>query len=178
MAGAVCVDYNIVTTLLDETLEAWKDARLGIIKEVKVIPEVKFDYRPTPEVRSAKEQIVHILEVAMMMTGELTREDTNFRRAPWPELLKMYASVAYKTHSKQSLIDLLKSQLDDAGQSFRKVGELHLMQFIERFDGQMGTRFTWLQHGIAQEMYHRGQLTLYVRLLGLEPALTKQIRGG
>jgi uncharacterized damage-inducible protein DinB len=27
-------------------------------------------------------------------------------------------------------------------------------------------------------MYHRGQLTLYARLLGLEPALTKRIREG
>lgn len=167
-----------MTTLLDETLEAWEDARLGIIEEVKVIPEEKLDFRPTAQVRTAKEQVVHILEVAMMMTGELTRKDTNFRRAPWPELLKIYAAEAYKPHTKQTLINLLKSQLDDAVKSFRKAGEPHLLQFIERFDGQMGTRFTWLQHGIAQEMYHRGQLALYVRLLGLEPALTKQIRGG
>jgi uncharacterized damage-inducible protein DinB len=34
----------------------------------------------------------------------------------------------------------------------------------------------WLQHGIAQEMYHRGQLVLYERLLGIEPALTRRIR--
>jgi uncharacterized damage-inducible protein DinB len=36
----------------------------------------------------------------------------------------------------------------------------------------------WLHHGIAQEMYHRGQLTLYARLMGLKPALTKRIEGG
>ncbi len=49
---------------------------------------------------------------------------------------------------------------------------------IERFDGLEGTRLTWLNHGIAQEMYHRGQLATYARLLDLEPALTKVIRGG
>ncbi|MFQ5674817.1 MAG: DinB family protein [bacterium] len=168
---------NKIKTLLEETLEAWEDARLGIIEEVRIIPEGKFDFRPTPEVRSVKEQVIHILEVAMMMTGELKREDTNFRRAPWPELLKTYAAEAYQPHTKQSLIDLLKNQLEQATIAFRQVGELHLLQLIDRFDGLKGTRFTWLQHGIAQEMYHRGQLTLYVRLLGLEPALTKKIRG-
>lgn len=166
-----------MSTLLEETLEAWEDARFGIIEEIKIIPEDKFDFRPTQEVRSVKELVIHILEVAMMMTGELTRADTNFRRVSWPELLRMYAVEAYKPHTKQSLIDLLKSQLDDALKAFRKAGELHLLQFIERFDGLKGTRLTWLQHGIAQEMYHRGQLTLYIRLLGLEPALTRKIRG-
>lgn len=165
-------------SLLEETLEAWEDTRNGLIQEVQNIPENKFDFKPTPEVRSVRELVVHILEVAMMMTGELTREDTDFRRAPWPKLLEMYASEAYQAETKAELVNLLKSQFKDAEKKFREAGELHLLQFIERFDGQPGTRFTWLQHGIAQEMYHRGQLTLYQRLMGLVPALTKRIRGG
>lgn len=165
-------------SLLEETLEAWEDARMGIVEEVENIPADKFDFRPTPEVRSVKELVVHILEVAMMMTGELTRTDTDFRRAPWPELLDMYASEAYRADKKGDLVKLLKSQFKEAEQKFREVGELHMLQLIKRFDGQPGTRLAWLQHGIAQEMYHRGQLTLYQRLLGIEPALTKRIRGG
>jgi uncharacterized damage-inducible protein DinB len=51
-----------------------------------------------------------------------------------------------------------------------------MLQFIERFDGEQGTRLAWLHHGIAQEMYHRGQLVLYERLMGIEPALTARIR--
>jgi len=35
-----------------------------------------------------------------------------------------------------------------------------------------------LTHAIAHEEYHRGQLTLYARLLGRVPALTKLIEGG
>ncbi len=165
-------------SILDETLEAWEDARRGVIAEVKNIPANQFDFRPAPEMRSVKEQVVHILEVAMMMTGELTRADTNFQRAEWPKLLQMYAAEAYRAHSKAELLKLLKSQLQDGVKKFRAAGELHMLQFITRFDGQPGTRLAWLHHGIAQEMYHRGQLCLYERLLGIEPALTKLIRGG
>ena len=165
-------------TLLEETLEAWEDARLGIIAEADNIPAEQFDFRPTPEVRSVKELVVHILEVAMMMTGELTRPDTDFRRAPWPELLARYASEAYRADSKEALLALLQSQLEDGLEKFKEAGELHMLQLIERFDGEKGTRLAWLNHGIAQEMYHRGQLALYARLLGLEPALTKRIREG
>ena len=164
-------------TLLEEALESWEDARLGFIDEVQNIPTAHWDFRPTPEVKSVRELVVHILEVAMMMTGELTREDTNFRRAPWPKLLKMYAGPAYRAKTRGELLKLLQSQLRDGQKSFRAVGELHMLQHIERFDGKKGTRLAWLLHGIDQEMYHRGQITLYARLLGIEPALTKRIRG-
>ncbi len=165
-------------SMLDEILEAWWDVRSGIIDEVRNIPANRFDFRPTPEVRSVREQVQHIIEVAMMMTGEFTRPDTNLHRAPWPKLLALYAKPAWKATTKAQLLALLKSQFRDAERRFRAQGELALWQRIERFDGGMGTKLAWVHHGIAQEMYHRGQLTLYARLMGLVPALTRRIQGG
>ena len=169
------VDFD---NILDETLEAWEDARLGVLDEARNIPAKHWDYRPAPEAKSVREQVVHVLEVALMMTGELTRPDTNFRRAPWPKLLNMYAKAAYRADSRQKLLTMLRSQLREGRKAFRTAGELHMLQLIDRFDGGKGTRLAWLNHGIAQEMYHRGQLATYARLLGLEPALTRRIRGG
>lgn len=165
------------TTLLDEALDSWDDVRTGLIHEVRNIPAAGWDFRPTPEMRSVRELAVHVLEVAMMMTGELTRDDTNLRRAPWPKLLRQYAGAAYRAKTRADLLSLLKSQLRDGIKRFRAAGELHMLQHIERFDGKTGTRLAWLMHGIDQEMYHRGQITVYARLLGIEPALTKRIRG-
>jgi uncharacterized damage-inducible protein DinB len=164
------------TTLLHEALESWEEARLGFIREVRNIPAAHWDYRPTPETKSARELAVHILEVAMMMTGELTREDTDFRRLAWPKLLRKYAGPAYRAKTRGELLQLLKSQLRQGIRSFLAVGELHMLQYITHFDGTQGTRLAWLFHAIDQEMYHRGQITVYARLLGIEPALTKRIR--
>ena len=52
-----------------------------------------------------------------------------------------------------------------------------MLQFIRRFDGKMGTRLAWMNHGVAHEEYHRGQIALSARLLGRVPALTQQILG-
>jgi uncharacterized damage-inducible protein DinB len=166
------------TNLLEEALESWQGVREGVIAELRNIPESKWDFRPAPSVRSVKELAIHILEVAMMMTGELTREDTNLRRAPWQKLLDMHASAAYRLKTRKETLDFMKKQLNDGLKKFRAAGELHMLQLIKRFDGNPGTRLAWLQHGIAQEEYHRGQLTVYARILGIEPALTKLIRGG
>jgi len=163
-------------SLLDETLEAWSDVRQGLIEEIENFPEDKFDFRPTPEVRGVTEMVQHILEVALMMTGELTRPDTDFRRAAWPELLDLYASHVKQATGKAELLALLRSSMAEAEEKFRTAGELEMFQFITRFDGRQGTKLAWLHHGIAQEMYHRGQLVTYARLLGIEPALTRRIR--
>jgi len=163
-------------TLLEETLESWRDVRRGLIEEVESIPADRFDFRPTPEVRSVTELLQHILEVSLMMAGELTRPDTDFRRAPWPELLDLYAAPVKEATNKGELLTLLQTTIDVAEQQFLEAGELHSLQLIERFDGLHGTRLAWLNHGIAQEMYHRGQLALYERLMGIEPALTRRIR--
>ena len=138
---------------------------------------MRFDFRPTPEVKSVTELIQHIIEVAELMTGELTRPDTNFHRAPWPELIDQYAAHVKEARGKAELLALLKSSLDEGVARFREAGELAMLQLITRFDGTQGTRLAWLNHGIAQEMYHRGQLALYERLMGIEPALTRRIRG-
>lgn len=163
--------------LLEEALDAWTDAREGLIEEVENIPADRFDFRPTPEVRSVAEMVRHILEVSLMMVGELTREDTDFRRLPWPRLLATYAGDVQQLEAKEDLLPALRETLAQGRDRFQAVGELHMLQLIERFDGELGTRLAWLHHGIDQEMYHRGQLTTYARLMGLEPALTEKIRG-
>lgn len=98
-----------VASFLDETLEAWRDIREGIIDEVENIPADKFHFRPTPEVRSVTEVVQHILEVSMMMTEELTRPDTNLKRKPWPALLALYAKPAHEATTKAALLRVLRS---------------------------------------------------------------------
>lgn len=112
------------------------------------------------------------------MAGELTREEGDFTRQPFPDHLREHAGHLPDDPSPSELRDLLRSRFGDAAARFRAAGELHLLQLIRRFDGQRGTRLAWMNHGIAHEMYHRGQLALCARLMGHVPALTQRIRGG
>ncbi len=166
-----------MNSLLDETIEAWEGTRNGLIAEVENIPAKKFDFAPAGGVRSVSALVLHIMDVSLMMVGELTREDTNLHRAPWPRLLAMYNKPIAGLTSKRELLSALRSTLRDGMKAFRGAGELHMMQWITRFDGKKGTRLAWFHHGIAHEDYHRGQLALYQRVMGITPALTKLIQG-
>jgi uncharacterized damage-inducible protein DinB len=166
-----------MNSLLEEVIEAWEGTRDGLISEVENIPPKNFDFKPADGARTVSELAVHIMEVSLMMVGELTRPDTNLHRAPWPKLLGMYSKPVYGLKSKSELLGALRSTLRAGVKSFRDAGELHMLQLIERFDRKKGTRLAWFNHGVAHEDYHRGQLATYQRVMGITPALTKLISG-
>lgn len=163
--------------LLNEAFAAWRDAREGFIAEIENIPADHFDFRPAKGVRSVREMCVHILEVAMMMVGELRKTDADFTRASFSALLEEYAGPAYALETRDELLAMLRSQLEEGIAAFRAAGQKLLFTPFPQFDGSKATRYSWFHHGIAQEMYHRGQMTLYARLLGIVPALTQMIYG-
>jgi uncharacterized damage-inducible protein DinB len=166
-----------MNSLLEEAIEAWEGTRDGLIAETENIPPKQFDFKPAEGARSVSELIAHIMDVALMMVGELTREDTNLLRAPWPKLLAMYNQPIAGLSAKRELVAALRSTRRDGVKAFRDAGELHMLQTITRFDGKRGTRLAWFHHGIAHEDYHRGQIAIYQRVMGITPALTKRIAG-
>lgn len=164
-------------SFLEETLTAWGHIRQGTIAEVENIPADKFDFSPTPEMRSLHDLVVHILEVSYFAMNELPRPDTDVKRAPMKELFQKYAKDAYEAKSKDDLVNLLKRQHEQGVDRYREFGDLGMWQSMKQFDGSEATKFQWWHHMLAEEMYHRGQIALYARTMGIEPALTKMIRG-
>jgi uncharacterized damage-inducible protein DinB len=165
------------TSLLDEALEAWQYARAGVISELRNLPDVSLHFRPTTSSRTPAEIGAHIAESGLMMAGELSRPDGNFRRKSFPQFMKEYAKGVKPASNKKRLLALLTKTHEDGAKKIQKAGELHMLQLITRFDGERGSRLAWMHHGIAHEEYHRGQIALYARLVGRVPALTQLIYG-
>ena len=165
------------TTLLDEALEGWRYAREGVIAELENIPADQFGFRPAPGVRTVAELARHIAESGTVMAGELSRPDGNFMRQSYPEFIKEYAGGLDPRQDKPSLIGLLRRTLEDGTAALRRAGDVSMRQPIHQFNGTPAARLSWMSHGVAHEEYHRGQLCVYARLLGLVPALTKRIHG-
>ena len=165
------------TTLLDESLEAWEFARQGVTAELRNIAEKDIDFSPREESRTVGELVRHIVESGNLMAGELSRADGDFQRKSYEGLLVDYGRGVSSLRSKRQLLAALRQTHADGEKRIRRAGELRMLQNIRRFDGKMGTRLAWMNHGIGHEEYHRGQLALYARLMGRVPALTKLIRG-
>jgi uncharacterized damage-inducible protein DinB len=168
-------DYR---NLLEEALEAWSYTRSGVVEELQNLPEKELAFRPREGARSAAELVRHVIESGLMMTGELSRPDGDFQRKAYEALVREYAKGVSLKHTKRELLEALRRAHREGEAKLVQAGELHMLQYIRRFDGKMGTRLAWMNHGISHEEYHRGQLALYARLLGRVPALTQRIMGG
>ncbi len=166
-----------MNTLLEEALEAWAYAREGVIGEAANIGDERHDWRPHEDARSVRELILHIVESGMMMAGELSRPDGDFQRLSFAQLVAEHAAGLPVDAGPAELRELLRTSHDEGAAKLREAGELHMLQRIRRFDGAYGTRLAWMNHGVAHEEYHRGQLAMYARSMGLVPALTQLIHG-
>jgi uncharacterized damage-inducible protein DinB len=164
-------------TLLEEALELWGFARDGVIAEVESIPAEHFGFSPAKGARTLAELVRHIIEAAAMGYTELTRPDGDFRRLPPAEFFAEHAANVPAGSTKDELLDLLRNTHAQGARRFRDVGEVGMLQGIRRFDGQTSTRLAWLWHLIDHESYHRGQVAMYARQIGLIPALTRLIHG-
>lgn len=165
------------TTLLEEALQAWTYAREGVIAEVENVPEASLERTPPGGARTIGDLARHVLGSGRLMAGELSRPDGDFMRLPHPELVAEHVGNAAEVRGKDALLDALRLSLADGQRRLREAGELHMLQHIRQFNGEPATRLSWMNHGIAHEEYHRGQIALTARLLGTVPALTKRIHG-
>ena len=77
----------------------------------------------------------------------------------------------------EELRQALRAGSDTLAAKARAAGETHMMTPIRRFDGGFWKRVSYVFYATSHEDYHRGQLALYARIMGIVPALTKRIHG-
>src|SRR5262245_37617335 len=156
-------------------LGIWKDARNGLINEVEKIPDDQFSFRPTPETRSIAELLQHVIESQKILVAETCREEANVRRQSFADHYKEHANGVRDVADKQGLIDLLRSSMEESDACVRAhAGEWDLPMI--GVDGKQTTKGAFLTFAAGHEMYHRGQLTVFERLLNIEPVLTGKLK--
>ena len=160
---------------VEEICGQWQDVRNGLIKEAELIPAEQFEFRAAPETRSVIQLLHHIIEAERVLAGEICRDNTNFQRG-FPALIAEHAGHVKEAATKDAVLELLRSSLEDTTALIGGFGEANFDKIMTRFDGKQVRKSLMVSFIVAHEMYHRGQLTVYQRLLGIEPALTQYFR--
>lgn len=160
---------------VDPIIGGWREVRAGLIDEVSQIPADKFSFRAAEGMRSVAEILQHLVESQKFLVGEACRPDTNLLRKSFAENIKDYAPDVRNANEKEAIIQMLQTAMDDCEKLLREHAD-EMKNTMKRFDGKEMTKLGFMSFAIAHEMYHRGQLTVYVRLLGIEPMLTQKFR--
>jgi uncharacterized damage-inducible protein DinB len=162
-------------TALDYVIETWREVRNGLVDELSNFPADNIDFRPATGSRSVAELIQHIVKAQKVVVGELCREDTNFGGVSVAELHQKYASGVDAVNDKAGLVGLLETSMDDSEAALRTFGDQKLGESIKGRGGYERPKIEMLRTSVSHESYHRGQLTVYERVLGIEPAFTAKV---
>ena len=160
---------------IESIIGSWKEVRSGFIDEVEQIPADQFSFQATPDTRSIAQLLQHVIQSQKTLVGEACRPDTNLLRQPLAEQIKHYAPGVGEVTDKDELLNLLRASMDETETKLLAAGD-ELRNTMKRFDGKEMSKVAFLSFAIAHEMYHRGQLTVYERLLNIEPVLTRRFR--
>jgi len=76
---------------------------------------------------------------------------------------------------KAKLVELMRTSINEAEKAIRDHAD-GFNELMTGLDGKQMPKIAFLLFGMSHEMYHRGQFTVYERLLNVEPALTEMFR--
>lgn len=151
----------------------WELYREGTIAELANIPEEHWEFRPGPGARTVRELALHIAGSAVGFANELVAEETSFMRLRSPEKQAELIASLGDVQSKDSILAMMKSRSAETAQSLRDNAERLGSAKMQSMGGEQ-SRLTGVWFAAAHEMYHRGQVTVYARALGLVPAMTQR----
>lgn len=160
---------------VENLIASWREVRAGLIDEAAQIPAEQYSFQAAEGMRSVGQLLQHVVESQKMLVGEACRPDTNLLRGSFADQIKQYAPGVRAVNDKDGILKLLGDAMDDAETQLRGASD-EMNNNMKRFDGKEMSKLGFMSFAIAHEMYHRGQLTVYERLLKIEPVLTQRFR--
>ncbi len=142
-----------------EVLDSWNEIGRKLIAMAEDFPEAKYDFKPTPEVRSFAEVLLHVAGTSYVFTDQAQG------KSPRPH------DLARKDYpAKADIVAALKKAFQDGAAVIKAKGDKGMSQtvYIE-FNNRM-ERVSDLAYGLAMHASeHYGQLVVYFRLNGIVP---------
>lgn len=150
--------------------------RKNTIAIAEDIPQDRYDYRPTPESRSVRETLLHI--VSMMLFDRRIHEEERRTSMEGFDFGAFFASLPTNERlplSKDEIVTLLKDEGEQWCSWVENLPEARLAEMVTRGGAGPGgkNRFEMLIGTKEHEMHHRAQLMVFERLLGIVPHLTR-----
>ena len=161
---SVTAQNSFNDTLKLQIVKEWERAKAYTQEYLNAVPADKYGFRPTDSVRTFSEQMLHLASanagLIFVATGSKYPFATqNLEKSPTAQskdsvLYYVNASYDFAIHSIQNL---------DAN----KLGEI--ISWTMPGGRRTENRLAWLMKAFEHQTHHRGQCTVYLRLMGIKP---------
>jgi uncharacterized damage-inducible protein DinB len=144
----------------EAVLQQWNDIGRKLIAMAEDFPEDKYDFKPTPVVRSFAERLIHAAHANQFFINALLGQKVPEMDDPKRDQFKTKADV----------VGFVKKSFSDGAGAIKAKGDKGMSNLVvDPFSNQQ-TRIRDFAYGFVEhsgEIY--GQLTVYYRVAGLVP---------
>jgi uncharacterized damage-inducible protein DinB len=142
----------------------WQRAKAYTKEYLDVMPEAGYVLKPTPEMRSFAEQMMHLTDANYAFASGATGEKSPFAMG------EMEKST---DKSKANVTKQVLASYDYVLQCMKKLTPAQLNENVKLFDQFEMPRSTAFAKVFEHQTHHRGQTTVYLRLAGVKPPQEK-----
>jgi len=146
-------------SLSKELAATFQRAATEIIDVAEVMPAEKYGYKPTPEISSFGDQLVHVAGITQRFIDTAKGTKTE--------------AAHHGAMAKPEVIALLKTTFQNAQEMMAPLTDAQLLEPVKFPIGDRTvTRATFWQGPLFQIRNHYGQLVVYLRMNGIVPPTT------
>ena len=146
-------------SLAKELAASFQRAATEILDVAEVMPAEKYSYKPTPDISSFGDQLVHVAGI----TQRFIDTAKGIKTEP----------AHHGPMAKPEVIALLKKTFQSAQEMITPLTDAQLLEPVKfPFGDRTVTRATFWQGPLYQIRNHHGQLVVYLRMNGIVPPTT------
>ncbi len=146
-------------SLAKEMAASFQRASTEILDVAEVMPAEKYGYKPTPEISSFGDQLVHVAGITQRFIDSAKGTKTE--------------AAHHGAMAKPEVIGLLKKSFQSAQEMLTPLTDAQLLEPVKfPFGDRTVTRATFWQGPLYQIRNHHGQLVVYLRMNGIVPPTT------
>ncbi|MNJ87274.1 DinB family protein [compost metagenome] len=147
-----------------DQVKEWERAKAYTKEYLDAMPESGYALKPTPEMRSFAEQVLHLADANYGFVSAATGVKSPYGQG---ELEKT------TDKSKANVSTLVLASYDFVIDNIKKMTDAQLDEPIKLFGRFDMTKGTALAKDFEHQTHHRGQTTVYLRLAGVKPPQEK-----
>ena len=141
-------------------IKDWERAKAYTIDYLNTMPAANYSFRATDSIRSFAQQMLHLAQSNVNVLAFLAKE---------PNIIGERILQDSKTaQTRDSVMYYVIASYDLAITCLKKMNFTSLNEKIRLYNWEE-TRYSWLLKAFEHQTHHRGQTTIYIRLLGLHP---------
>jgi uncharacterized damage-inducible protein DinB len=143
-----------------EMVKEWQRAKVYTKEYLDAMPEGGYGFKPTPEIRSFAEQMLHLAWTNYFFASWASGKQNPFDKTDYDKIA---------AHTRDATTKAVLDSYDFIISALQNMSADQMNEIVKRKDGTELAKANLFGKAFEHQTHHRGQTTIYLRLKGIAP---------